>query len=894
MLHGRAEEQAQIDRLVDGAREGLSGALVLRGPAGIGKSVLLEYAALRASGMRVVRGVGIESEAALPFAALHLLLRTGLDRIHALPDAQVRALGAALGLRDAPPESRFLVGLATLSLLSELAGDGGLLCLVDDVQWCDEASVDALVFAARRLGAEGVAMIFAARPDLPVTGLPEHRLAGLDDTAAAALLPADLPPQVRERLVQESAGNPLALIELPAALTPEQRAGRLSPVGAMPVTERIQEAFHAQMAALTEAARTALLVAAAEGSGELATLVAAGAPLDGLEAAERSRLIGITGTAVGFRHPLIRAAAYQSASVSRRLAVHRALADALSSSTSPDAADRRIWHLAAAALGPDEGVARQLEEAAGRARTRGGHAAVAAAYQRAAELTVDPVRRSARLAAAALAASDAGLTDRAAALAASATPDVDDPAMIVALTQVRAHREVELGTPLAAGRIILDAAPRVAARDPEQATWLLVEAVRCAWFAGDARLAGQAATALHELPATGSPLVGQAVGLARLLAGDLAGGLPLTCDALDPSGLAGLGVPGLTFTAGAALATGRAALCEELTRRVVADCRRSGMIGWLAFALQDQGFAQGLQGRYGEARATLEAGLRLATDLGHEHRVIHLTCCLAWVLAHQEDVAGCRARAEDGVRRADDRKLVLAATLGRWALGRLELGQGNADAALEQLERIPPTEFGALAAADLVEAAVRSGRPERAGEPLERYLTWARHVRQPASDAVALRCRALVDQAEAHFVAAVRAHDGDDQPYEQARTRLAYGEWLRRARRRADARTQLRAALEVFDRLGAESWARRARTELRATGDVPAAPRRAGDPLSVLTAQEREVVRLAAAGASNRDIAAQLFLSPRTVGYHLYKAFPKLGITSRAQLATLAGVATAE
>ncbi|MET8910374.1 AAA family ATPase [Micromonospora sp. NPDC004551] len=885
MLHGRAKEQAKIDRLLEDVRSGRSGTLVIRGPAGIGKSALLEYAAGQAAGMRVLRGVGIESEAALPFAALHLLLRSGLDRIHALPDAQATALSGALGLCDAPPDSRFLVGLATLSLLSEVGGDGALICLIDDAQWFDQASLDALVFAARRLEADGVAMIFAARPDFHATGLPELRLDGLDSTAAAALLPVDLPPQVRARLIQESDGNPLALIELPAALSPEQRAGRLSPVGAMPVADRVQEAFHAQMAELPELARTALLIAAAGGSGELATLVAAGASLHGLELAERSRLIEIRGSTVGFRHPLIRAAAYQRAPVSQRLAVHRALAEALSSTTAPDAADRGAWHLAAAALGPDEDVAQQLEEAAGRARTRGGHAAMAAAYERAAELTAEPVRRSARLAAAALAASDAGLMGRAAALADNATPDVNEPTMIVALTQVRAHREFELGSPLAAGRIIMDTVPRVAAHATDQASWLLVEAVRCAWFAGDARLAEQAAATLHALP--GSPLVSQAIGLTRLLRGDIPGGIKLITEVLDAPALAELGVPGLTFTAGVCLPAGRAAFCEEIAGRVVAECQQSGMAGWLAFALQDQGFAQGLLGRYGEALATLDAGLRLATDLGHEQRVTQLTCCIAWVLAHQADVPGCREKAEEGVRRADEQGLVLAATIGRWALGRLELAQGHPDAALRQLEAVPPVGIGVLCAADQVEAAVRSDQPDRAKEPLDRYLTWARQVRQPASDAIALRCRALVDQDEAHFVDAARLHASDDQPYEQARTRLAYGEWLRRARRRADARAELRGALQIFDRLGAELWARRARAELRATGDVPAAPRKAGDPLSVLTPQEREVVRLAAGGASNRDIGAQLFLSPRTVGYHLYKAFPKLGISSRSQLAAI-------
>ncbi|SCL63884.1 regulatory protein, luxR family [Micromonospora citrea] len=888
MLHGRAEEQAEIERLLAAARAGRSGALVVRGPAGIGKSALLDHAAEAAEGMRVLRGVGVESEATLPYAALHLLLRAGLERIHALPDAQASALNGALGLGDVAPESRFLVGLATLSLLAELAGDGALLCLVDDAQWFDQASVDALLFAARRLEVEGVVMIFGARAGFQAAGLPELRLGGLDNDAAAALLPADLPPQVRERLVEESDGNPLALIELPAALTAEQRAGRLSPVGAMPVADRVQEAFQARIAALPEAARTALLIAAADGSGELETLVGAGASLDALETAERARLIEVRGRSVGFRHPLIRAAAYQSAPVTRRLAVHRALADALTRSAATDAADRRAWHLAAAAIGPDEDVARELEEAAERARTRGGHVAVADAYERAAELTVDPVRRSSQLANAAVAASDAGLMGRAAALADSATPDADDPDMITALIQVRAHREFELGTPLAAGRIILDGVPRVAARSTEWATWLLVEAVRCSWFAGDSRLAEEAAASLRALPEIDSPLVGGALGLARLLHGDVGGGIRLMDEAVDVPALGGLAVPGLTFASALCLPLGRVSRYEEITEGVVADCQRSGMMGWLAIALRDHGFAQGLLCRYGQARATLSAGLRLATELGHEHAVRHLTSSLAWVLAHQGDARGWRTKAEESVARADRQGQVLAAAIGRWALGLLELGLGRPDAALEQLSAIPPTGVGAISAADQVEAAVRSGRPERAKEPLDRYLTWARHVRQPSSDAVALRCRALVEEDEAHFADAVRLHEQGPQPYEQARTQLAYGEWLRRARRRADARAQLRGALDTFDRLGAELWAERARAELRATGDVPAAPRRSDDPLSVLTPQERQVVLLAANGASNRDIAAQLFLSPRTVGYHLYKAFPKLGVTSRAQLAAIA------
>ncbi|MFC7646985.1 hypothetical protein ACFQX6_45445 [Streptosporangium lutulentum] len=368
-----------------------------------------------------------------------------------------------------------------------------------------------------------------------------------------------------------------------------------------------------------------------------------------------------------------------------------------------------MWHLAAAALGPDEDVARELEEAAERARTRSGHAAMAAAYERAAELTADPVRRSGRLAAAALAASDAGLMGRAAALADSATPEVDDPDVMAALIQVRAHRAFELGTPLAAGRIIMDGASRVVAHSQEWATWLLVEAIRCAWFAGDARLAEEAAASLCALPAVDSPLVSGALGLTRLLSGDIGGGIKLMGEAVDVHAPAGLGVPGLTFIASLCFPLGRAILYEEITGQAVADCRKSGMIGWLTFALQDHGLAQGWLCRYGEARAVLNAGLRLAADLGYEHRISHITCSLAWVLAHQGDAEECRANAEEGVARADTQGLVHAAAIGRWALGLLELGLGRPDAALQQLEAIPSTGIAVLSAADQVEAAIRSG-----------------------------------------------------------------------------------------------------------------------------------------------------------------------------------------
>ncbi|GIH92925.1 AAA family ATPase [Planobispora siamensis] len=949
MLRGRAGEQAEIDRLLAAARAGTSGVLVVRGQAGIGKSALLDYAHERAEGFRVLRGTGVEPEAELPFAALHLLLRSGLDRIDALPPAQAAALRGALGLGAAAPENRFLVGLATLSMLAELAGDGSLLCLVDDAQWLDRASLDTLLFAARRLEAEGVVLIFAAREGLPAAGLPELHLHGLDRTAAAGLLSPDMSPDVRERIIEEAQGNPLALIELPAALTAGQRAGRLNPVEVIPVTGRVQEAFEARIRSLPEPAQEALLVLAADGRGTLGGLVRAGVSPADLEPAERARLITVDDAGAAFRHPLIRAAAYRNAPLARRLAAHRALARALDGE---EDADRRAWHLAAATAAPDEEVAAELERAAERARTRTGHAAVAAAYERAAELTPDPARRSARLAAAAVAAGDAGLMRRANALAAEVSGDLDDPATIAHLTQARAHLEFERGTPAAAGRIIADGARRAAGHPgrpvtggPERAAYLWVEAIRCAWFSGETGLAAEAeaelsrlmghALAEHAGPAGSgaaagagadagagapgavpwfrAPLLTGTLGLARFVAGDVAAAVPLMTTLAEGYETAELGVPGLLMAASLGVPLGRPDLCERLAARVIEDCRERGMVAWLTLAAQDRLVARVGQGEYGEARSELDEALGLAAELRQDHRVAHLTCVLAWLLAHRGDERGCREAAEEGLRYAGPHGLALASATGAWALGLLELSLGRAQEALAHLEGVSPERAFTAAvqfAPDQVEAAVRAGHPDRAREPLERYLEWARHVRRPESDAIALRCRALAEDEEEHFAMAVHAHakaeehstgaapghggvefaravsghGGGGQPYQHARTRLVYGEWLRRARRRADARTQLRAALEIFDRLGAELWAERARAELRATGDVPAAPRRDGDPLSVLTQQERRIVAMAATGASNRDIAARLFLSPRTVGYHLYKAFPKLGVSSRAEL----------
>ena len=512
MLNGRAAEQAAIDRLLAAARAGTSGVLVLRGDAGIGKTALLDYAAATAGGFQVVRGTGIESEAELPFAGLHLLLRPALDRIGALvvPQRQAlkRAFGLAPGLPGEPGDvagssprggiDRLLIGMAVLSLLSELAGEGPLLCLVDDAHWLDGSSAAALAFAARRLGEDGIALIMAARDGegrFSAQGLPELRLAGLPPEAAAALLdaqPADLAAALRYRILAEAQGNPLALIELPTAAAPA--AGD---PGELALTGRLLAAFSGQAARLPDASRLLLLVAAADDVGEASLVLRAGEALGAdaadLAPAERAGLIRQAGQSLAFRHPLIRAAVYQEAPLGQRLAVHRALADAMEGREGSDDAGRRAWHRAAGAAEPDEQIAAGLDRAAEQAAERGGYAAAAAASARAAELSADPAARARRLTIAAEAAAESGDLTRARALAARAEPDAGDAMLRAGLLHVRALADFGEGSFRGAHRLLLEGADLLAGTSPALAARILVQAFHTAWYIGEPELADVAA-----------------------------------------------------------------------------------------------------------------------------------------------------------------------------------------------------------------------------------------------------------------------------------------------------------------------------------------------------------------------------------------------------------------
>ncbi|GAA2208401.1 LuxR family transcriptional regulator [Nonomuraea monospora] len=920
MLYGRQAELSVIEELL----EGQSGALVVRGEAGIGKSALLEFSGVRACA-RVLRVTGVESESDLPFAALHLLLRPVLEHAEALPPQQAEALRGALGLGGATGGDRFLVGLATLSLLVELSVSGPVVCLVDDAQWLDGESADALLFAARRLHAEPVVILFAAReaefpaqgqpgPGLagfPARGLPELRLGELDPEAARRLLDdqaADLPPAVRDQLVAEAGGNPLALIELPRMLTPEQRKGALTPLSftvgtARPATDRVLTGFRDRVSALPAATRSCLLIAALDHHDELDVIAGAigelGASLADFAPAERAGLIRVGLDGVAFRHPLVRTAVLLACDIAARMAAHRALSEATED-------DRRAWHLAAVTLQADEQVAGQLEGLALRARQRGGQAAVSAAYARAAELSADPGQAVRRWTAAADAAAEAGLWQRAGELVDRARHRAEAMALkgpaLAELICVRAKLEVEAGRPLQAVRLLHEGIE--ATDDLPTRLSLLGMAGYYAW-AGAAH-PDQLALARRTVElcpdGDGLPAVVRTINLAfsLILEGDEATRLvyltPEQTGALPPE-LRFL----VTFQG-----MGRAdndGMLDDATA-LVAECRAVGRLGRMPQAMTLLAVVQALSGLHPSARATATAGLSLAADVGQPMWRGYLAGVRAWLAAVAGAEEECAAMAEQAIRDVEHRRWMPAACWAECARGMLDFSLGRYEAVLERLERsmTGPTRHAFLwrySWPDYAEAAIRTGDPRRVRDRLPRFTEWVEATGRAGSNAVLHRIRAMLasdseagalpsdSEAGALYERALALHAEDRHPFDEARTRLVYGEWLRRNRRRTEARTQLQAALEAFDRLGAAPWSARASAELRAAGYSLPESARAGDPLAVLTPQELQVVRLAVTGASNREIGAQLFLSPRTVASHLYKAFPKLGVTARAELARL-------
>ena len=879
VLYGRDAQARAVLALLDRARAGRSGVLVVSGEAGIGKTALLGLAASAAEGMTVLNATAIETEAELPFAGLHLLLRPVRGQLARIPRPQAGALNRAFGLTEAPGQPGddvFLCGLAVLSLLTEITetgtGDRPVLCLVDDAQWLDSASATALLFAARRLDAEAVAILLAvregARP-LRTDGIEQLHLEPLGDAAARQLLrdeAAGLDPQLAERVLADAAGNPLAITELARAAVAAPPRGQPGRPGPLPAGQRMQRLYGRQVSDLPDATRLLLLVAAAAGAGELALVLTAARSLgigaDALTPAEQAGLVTVADGAVAFRHPLVRTAVYHDAPLARRQAAHRALADALAGPAGSDwgggATGRRAWHLASAAAGHDDHAADELAAAAEQARHVSGYAAVAAAYERAAELTTDPAVRASRFLAAATAASDTGQSGQADRLLRAAEGLSRDPLLRAEATYLRARG---YGAGHRASLVALaDAARDIAVSHPDLAALMLRGVVVSAGNNGQEQLAASARASLADLERVTGKAEEVASPHERLISGFEA------------------------WRRG----DHETALARSAT--FAAECRQRGMAGWLAGALHCQGLAEAARGEWPAARASLLEGLRLAADIGQPVRAGHAAALLAVLAATAGDERACRSwlaafTKEDISGDAWDYGTALPALI--------ELGRGRYAAALAGFRVLRASEKWRADTAFwyqpyLTEAAARGGDPAWAAETAAVFCAWAAASGQPWALAVAARCRGLTeDRPEPHFAEALRWHaKGCGRPFETARTHLVYGEWLRREKRRAAAAAQLTSAVTTFDKLGATSWAVRARAEHAALG-LAAARAKAPGVLARLTPQEYQIVVLAAGGLSNREIAARLFLSHRTVSYHLYKAYPKLDVCARSQLAAL-------
>jgi DNA-binding NarL/FixJ family response regulator len=907
VLYGRDAERSTIGALLEDARASRSGVLVIRGEAGVGKSALLEDARERAPEMQLLRCSGIESEAQLPFAALHQLLRPVLRHLEKLPGPQASALQAALGLDEGSGDDRFLVSLAVLSLLAEAAEGGPLLCLVDDAHWLDDASADALAFVARRLEAEGIVLLFAAREgegrQFEAPALPELRLGGLDADAAGALLAHQagiaLSPEARERLVERTGGHPLALLELPSSLTEAELATGEPLLTPVPISDRLERAFLARAQALPEETQTLLLVAAADDTGKVSIVLDAAAQLgvgpEALDAAEQAALARVRGSQLELHHPLVRSAVYQGAPLSRRQAAHRALASVLEGEAE---ADRRAWHRAAASVAPDPEVVEELEQAAERARQRSGFAAASRAFERAALLTPEELPRAQRLTLAAENAWLAGRLERARTLLERARPLAPEPIQRADIDRYLGLIEVASGVPADAHRLFFRAAEDVAPLDGERALQLLNLASIAALYAGD----GDAAIAIAELArmleVEETPLDRM---LVQLLIG-LGAHFELDFDRAAASLRSALAFEEQLREAAlakhpvAVLFAGRAAFflgdddrAYQLHQEAAARARANGALGLLTQILPRLAYAELRVGRPASASANAAEGLRLARETGQHDLIAYGLAAQALIAAYGGAQDECRSLAAEARELASAHRFAFVTELADWALALLELGLGRAEEALQRSRDISTTAVAFWVALDRIEAAVRAGEHESAREWLATFEPWAQSGGAAWARAVALHAHALlaVDEQDAErlFQRALAVHADGARPFERARTELAYGEFLRRSRRRVDAREHLQTALDAFETLGALPWAERARVELRASGKT--ARKRDASTRGDLTAQELQIAQFVAQGLSNREVAAQLFISPRTVAFHLRNIFRKLGISSRTQLARL-------
>lgn len=903
MLLDRLTERVQIDHVLASAKDGMSAVLVLRGEAGTGKTALLDYAVDSADGLDVLRLVGIESEAELGFAALHQLLVPYLGRLDSLPVPLRQALATAFGLHEAGPPDRFLVGLASLTLLSAAATPRPLLCVIDDAQWLDQESAAVLAFVARRLHADAIGMLFAVREPsgrrISLDRLPSLHVAGLGPAEARRLLVSvagdKVNGEVSEQIITQSGGNPLALIELGRELTPGQLSGEALLPTPLPVGRTVQDLFLTQVRRLPADTQILLLTAAVDPTGDTALLWRAGEQLgfDSRAAgpAEADELVTI-GPTLMFRHPLVRSAIYHGAGVLDRQRVHRALAEA----TDPaSGADLRAWHLSEGTTGPDEAVAVELEQAAERARSRGSWAAAGAYLTRSAALTADAGECLRRVLAAAQAENTAGASLRAQALLDSVSGELSDPRQRIVAQRLQGAIHYALMQPAKTASILLAAARQIAPVDVGQARDALLDALAASMVSG--RLAGAGATGVDIARAVRSmPQAPQSAGsigdllldadTALLLDGPEAAAPQLGRAVAALRGASIESADLLTWTGIGCWAAG--ALCDDgalysLASRLEELARDQAAVPALSNALIFTGASELFAGDLGRARVLFTEREAIEGSRGEDCGVGE-----AMVLAWQGQVRDARTRVAAAVRSATERGMGWKLVYLEYALAVLELGQGHYEAALASAphgyeENVILSSF---ALPDLIEAAVRCGELAFAGDALDRVGGRAAASPTPLALGLLARSRALLadgPDAEALYQGAI-SHLGHARgPGHLARAHLLYGEWLRREKRRRDAREHLRAAYGMFETMGAGGFAERARLELAATGET--ARKRDPGQHDDLTPQELQVAVLAAAGSTNPEIAAQLFISPKTVDYHLGKVFRKLGVSSRRQLA---------
>ncbi len=903
MLVGRELETGRIDRLLDDARRSRSGTLVLTGDPGIGKTSLLEYAVGRSDGMSVLRARGVESEAELPFVALADLVRPLLGLLHEIPEAQAAALRGALALGPPSAGDRFTTCAGLLSLLGAAADVTPVLVIVDDAHWVDRSSIQAVLFAARRLDAEGIAVLIARRQgsELDVSGLPELDLHGLAHDAAAALLQRSgaVAADVAEEIIAASGANPLALIEVPSLLTPAQLAGAEPMDGPIPAGDALERAFIQRVEQLPDQTQRALVVAAASGSSDFDEIVAAvgraGLEPDALDAAERAGLTIVDGSSFAFQHPLLRSAIYHGATAMMRRAAHQALAGG--------GGEERPWHLAAASEAPDAAVAAELEQSATAASGRGGHAEAASAFEAAARLAEAPDARAKLLRDAADEARRAGQTAKALELLDAALEAAEQPELVARIQHLYGVIEMWSLSALAAYERLSAEAQRIEASDPERAAWLLTDAGWACFMAGEVVLGRKAAERAVALTDGRGGLVevlsSALLAIALLLNGERAKAEPLLRrhePLLEGSEFLERGYAVAWPAAQALVWMEDHDRAREVFERVIEGARAKSSPSVLPYTLTGLAELDFRTGGWARAYANAAEAVALARETEQPAALSFALAGLARIEAAQGRADDCRLHVTEAFDLGEGgvgagAVVVYAAA----ALGLLELGRGRVEEAIAPLTRVADAvrAHGLLQptvlqwAPDLIEALARTGRRDDALELLAEFEAAAESSLSTWALGAAARCRGLLADAgfEVDFAGAIELQEALGAPFEIARTELCLGERLRRSRRRKEARGILRSAIERFERLGASPWAERANTELRASGETvqPGAVIATNE----LTPQELQVALAVAKGATNREAGAALFLSPKTIEAHLGRVYRKLDVRSRTELAAL-------